>query len=77
MSIYINTYENDGQESATVSEGSRCDYGNCRERATHLAVVRVFVSSPQSLDVRPVCNQHAEYWQDSPKVTLVAFRSES
>jgi len=77
---HIHTYDDDGKESAVVTEGSRCDFGTCRERATHLAVVRILpvrMRSPQALDVRPVCDKHAEYWQDRPNVTLVAFRGES
>lgn len=74
---HIHTYNDDGKESVTVSEGSRCDYGFCRERSTHLAVVRYLALGEQTVDIRPVCDDHAEQWQGNVRVTLVPFRGEA
>lgn len=76
---HIHTHDDDGHESAVIAEGSRCDFGTCRERSTHLAVVSLPLINVRtaSLDVRPVCDEHADYWQNRATVTLIPFRGES
>jgi len=77
MSTHIHTYNDDGQESVTLTQGSRCDYGRCHSRSTVLAVVRCPGAGEQAVEVRPVCAEHAEYWQGNVRVTLVQFGGEA